>query len=179
MPTWFKRSSIVPVLKTSTSAELNDYHPMALTSVVMNCFVSMIKNLICFSSPSRLDPNIVCWATVDPWMMSQILHTTLSHLNIEVDGFTTLLFNDYSLVIKTIVPLSLFGKLRVLGLCSLLWCWLWIFFNWMATHGESKCHSCHLRKSPQRSRIPSSTHTESILTGKITAWCVNYSAEDR
>ncbi|KAK3564879.1 hypothetical protein QTP86_030818 [Hemibagrus guttatus] len=37
IPTCFKESIIVPVPKKTHPASLNDYHPVALTSVVMKC----------------------------------------------------------------------------------------------------------------------------------------------
>ncbi|KAK0148524.1 LINE-1 retrotransposable element ORF2 protein [Merluccius polli] len=49
VPTCFKRSTIVPVPKNASPACLNDYRPVALTSVVMKCFERLIKHYICAS----------------------------------------------------------------------------------------------------------------------------------
>lgn len=38
VPTCFKQSAIVPMPKTASTACLNDYRPVALTSVAMKCF---------------------------------------------------------------------------------------------------------------------------------------------
>ena len=38
VPTCFKRATIVPVSKKAKVTELNDYCPVALTSVIMKCF---------------------------------------------------------------------------------------------------------------------------------------------
>ncbi|KAK3552096.1 hypothetical protein QTP86_000241 [Hemibagrus guttatus] len=40
IPTCFKESIIVPVPKKTHPASINDYHPVALTSVVMKCFTT-------------------------------------------------------------------------------------------------------------------------------------------
>ena len=47
IPTCFKTSTIIPVPKKTSPACLNDYHPIALTSVVMKCFERLIKDFIC------------------------------------------------------------------------------------------------------------------------------------
>ncbi len=56
IPTCFKKSTIIPVPKKTRPACLNDYHPVALTSVVMKCFEWLVKDYICSSLPSTLDP---------------------------------------------------------------------------------------------------------------------------
>ncbi len=38
IPTCFKKSIIIPVPEKPRSACVNDYHPVALTSVVVKCF---------------------------------------------------------------------------------------------------------------------------------------------
>jgi hypothetical protein len=46
VPTWFKMSTIVPVPKKAKITELNDYRPVALTSVIMKCFERLVKDHI-------------------------------------------------------------------------------------------------------------------------------------
>ena len=41
--TCFKMSTIVPVPKKAKVTELNDYRPVALTSVIMKCFERLVK----------------------------------------------------------------------------------------------------------------------------------------
>ncbi|CDQ55918.1 unnamed protein product [Oncorhynchus mykiss] len=48
----FKRATIVPVPKKAKVTELNDYRPVALTSVIMKCFERLVKDHI----TSTLDP---------------------------------------------------------------------------------------------------------------------------
>lgn len=85
---------------------------MALTPAVMKCFERLIKDLICFSLLSMLDPL---------QFAHHVLHTTLSHIDIGRGNYVTLLFIDHSSAFNTIVPLRLFSNLRVLGLCSSLY----------------------------------------------------------
>jgi len=50
----FKWSTIVPV----SPACLNDYRPVALTSVVIKCFERLIKDYICAFLPPSMDPRL-------------------------------------------------------------------------------------------------------------------------
>ena len=52
----FKKSAIIPVPKKTRPVCLNNYHPPSLTSVVMKCFEQLVKDYICSSLPSTLDP---------------------------------------------------------------------------------------------------------------------------
>lgn len=56
VPSSFKQSIIVPVLKKPQPACHNDYRPEALTSVVMKCFERLVRDLITASLPDTLDP---------------------------------------------------------------------------------------------------------------------------
>ena len=42
VPTCFKRATIVPVSKKAKVTELNDYRPVALTSIIMKCFERLV-----------------------------------------------------------------------------------------------------------------------------------------
>ena len=44
--TCFKMATIVPVPKNAKITELNDYRPVALTSVIMKCFEKLVKDHI-------------------------------------------------------------------------------------------------------------------------------------
>ena len=61
MPTCFKRATIVPVPKKAKVTELNDSHPIALTSVIMKCFERLVKDHITSTLPSTLDPHQVAY----------------------------------------------------------------------------------------------------------------------
>ena len=45
VPTCFKHSTIVPVPKKSKPSSLNDYRPVAVTSIIMKCFERLVKNI--------------------------------------------------------------------------------------------------------------------------------------
>ncbi|KAK1785657.1 hypothetical protein P4O66_019004 [Electrophorus voltai] len=56
VPTCFKTTTIVPVPKKPTVSCLNDYHPVALTSIIMNCFERLVMRHIKTQFPPSLDP---------------------------------------------------------------------------------------------------------------------------
>ena len=56
VPTCFMMATIVPVPKKAKVTELNDYLPVALTSVIMKCFEKLVKDQITSTLPVTLDP---------------------------------------------------------------------------------------------------------------------------
>ncbi|KAI5092860.1 hypothetical protein C0J45_17251 [Silurus meridionalis] len=56
VPTCLKTTTIVPVPKKLTVSCLNDYHPVALTRIVMKCFERLVMRHIKTQLPPSLDP---------------------------------------------------------------------------------------------------------------------------
>ena len=56
VPTCFKRATTVPVPKKAKVTELNDYRPVALTSVIMKCLERLVKDHTTSTLPDTLDP---------------------------------------------------------------------------------------------------------------------------
>jgi hypothetical protein len=99
--TCFKRSTIVPVPKNAKVTELNNYCPIALTSVIMKFFERPVKYYIISTLPDTLDPpegGAVCpthhWGktTCPPGhlqhRMSQDGHHNFSNKCLQTDYFT-------------------------------------------------------------------------------------------
>jgi hypothetical protein len=111
MPTCIKQTTIVPVPKEGNL--LNDYRPVALTSVAMKCFERLAMAHINSILPDSLDPLQFTYrpniSTDDA--ISIALHTALSHLD-KRNTYVRMLFIDYSSVSNTIVPTKLITKLR-------------------------------------------------------------------
>ena len=53
--TCFKVYTIVPIPKIAKVTELNDYRPIALTSVIMKCFERLVKDHITSTLPDTID----------------------------------------------------------------------------------------------------------------------------
>ncbi len=110
---------------------LNDYRPVALTSIVMKVVERLVKNIICSSIPDTLDPLQFAYrpnrSTEDA--ISHILHCSLTHIDSNNGNYVRLLFIDYSSAFNTIVPKKLTCKLRDLGLNSSLCDWILDFLT--------------------------------------------------
>ncbi len=131
VPTSFKISVIIPVPKNSKPCCLNDYRPVALTSTVMKVFERLLKNLICSAVPATLDPLQFAYrpnrSTDDA--ISQVLHSSLTHIDSKNGNYVRLLFIDYSSAFNSIVPIKLAVKLTDLGLNSSLCDWIQDFLT--------------------------------------------------
>ncbi len=130
VPTSFKKSVIIPVPKSKPSC-LNDYRPVALTSTVMKVFERLLKKHICSSIPATLDPLQFAYrpnrSTDDA--ISQVLHSSLTHIDSKNGNYVRLLFMDYSSAFNTIVPTKLAVKLSDLGITSSLCDWIQDFLT--------------------------------------------------
>ncbi len=127
--TSFKKSVIIPVTKNSKPSCLNDYRPVALTS--MKVFERLLKNHICSSITATLDSLQFAYrpnrSTDDA--ISQILHSSLTHIDSKNGNYVRLLFIDYSSAFNTIVPTKLAVKLSDLGITSSLCDWIQDFLT--------------------------------------------------
>ena len=77
IPTCFKQTAIGPVPKNTKVTCLNDYRPIALTSVAMKYFERLVMAHINTIIPETLDPSNLHTAPTDPQMMQSLLHSTL------------------------------------------------------------------------------------------------------
>ncbi len=128
VPTPFKKSVIIPVPKNSKPSCLNDYRPVALTSTVMKVFERLLKKHICSSIPATLDPLQFAYrpnrSTDDA--ISQVLHSSLTHIDSKNGNYVRLLFIDYSSAFN---PTKLAVKLSDLGLNTSLCDWIQDFLT--------------------------------------------------
>ncbi len=131
VPTSFKKSIIIPVPKNNKPSCLNDYRPVALTSIVMKVFERLVKSHISSSIPVTLDPLQFAYrpnrSTDDA--ISHILHSSITHIDSSNGNYARLLFIDYSSAFNTIVPIKLTSKLTGLGLNTSLCDWIQDFLT--------------------------------------------------
>ncbi|KAK3526574.1 hypothetical protein QTP70_030712, partial [Hemibagrus guttatus] len=152
IPTCFKESIIVPVLKKTHPASLNDYRPVALTSVVLKCLERLVKDFIISSLPDTLDPlQFACRpnrSTDDA--ISHLLHTSLTHLDTRKGNYIKMLFVDYSSEFNTIIPSTLTTKLQHLQLCVTLEP---PSFRYLGVHiTQDLSWSCHINTVVKKAR---------------------------
>jgi len=93
--------------------------------MVIKCFKRLIKDYICAFLPPFMDPLLFAYrpnrSTNDA--VSQVLHSSLSHLDSPKGGYVRMLFIDYSSAFNTIVSTRLAVKLIELGLNTPLGSW--------------------------------------------------------
>ncbi len=130
VPLCFKKSTIVPIPKKNKITCLNDWRPVALTTIFSKCFEKLIRDYICSVLPASLDPLQFAYrsnrSTDDA--IAFTLHTALSHLE-NKNAYVRMLFVDYSSAFNTIVPATLVAKLQTLGLNRSLCSWILDFLT--------------------------------------------------
>ena len=124
IPSCLKTSTIIPVPKKNSVSSLNDYRPVALTSVAMKCFEKLVRSHITSVLPPDLDPYQFAYranrSTEDA--IATTLHSTLNHLE-QKGSYARLLFVDYSSAFNTIMPDRLVSKMAELGVSSSICQW--------------------------------------------------------
>ena len=121
---------IVPVPKNPSLASLNDYRPVALTSVVMKVFERLVLRSLKAATDHQLDPHQFAYRankSVDDAVVLA-LHHILQYL--ETSGtYARVLFVDFSSMFNTIIPRKLFNKLILIGVERSLCMWILDFLQ--------------------------------------------------
>ena len=104
VPTCFKMA-IVPVPNKAKVTELNDYRPIALTSVIMKFFERIVKDHITSTLPVTLDP--LQFAYRPNRSTDDAIAITLPYPIWKRGISVRMLLIDYSSVFNTIVPSKL------------------------------------------------------------------------
>uniref|UniRef100_A0AAV2KND4 Reverse transcriptase domain-containing protein n=1 Tax=Knipowitschia caucasica TaxID=637954 RepID=A0AAV2KND4_KNICA len=116
VPACFKSSIIVPVPKKPRITGLNDYRPVALTSVVMKSFERLVLSHLKSLTSPLLDPLQFAYRanrSVDD-AINLALHHILQHLD-SPGTYARVLFVDFSSAFNTILPSLLQDKLSQLN----------------------------------------------------------------
>ena len=125
IPICFKTSVVIPVPKKQPIKSINDYRPVALTSVIMKVFEKIVLNYLkSFISPI-LDPAQFAYRTnrcVED-AVALTLHNILKHLELP-NSYVRVLFIDYSSAFNTIVPIKLYKKLQDMSIPISICNWL-------------------------------------------------------
>ncbi len=125
VPSCFKRSTIIPVPKKPKITELNDYRPVALTSVVMKSFERLVLAYLKASTGPLLDPLQFAYRanrSVDD-TVNMGLHFILQHLD-RPGTYVRILFVDFSSAFNTIIPDTLQNKLTQLSVPTSVCQWI-------------------------------------------------------
>ena len=152
VPSVWKKSTICPVPKKNSPSCLNDYRPVALTSIVMKCFERIVlKHLLSFTA-HNMDPFQFAYKPhrgTDDAVLT-LLHNAFLHVN-ETGSFVRILFVDFSSAFNTIQPHLLALKLLNLNVDSKLILWL---ISFLVGRTQSVCFQSAVS-------VPKSTSTGS------------------
>lgn len=157
VPRSFKESIIIPVPKKSPVTCLNDYRPIALTSVLMKCLERLVFDYIKREISVSSDPLQFAYRknrSVED-AISVALNFVYEHLDTG-NANVRMLFIDYSSAFNTIIPSNLVHKLRCLGLCEAVCEWI---FNFLIC-------------SPQKVRIGDRLSDECVLSTGSPQGCI-------
>lgn len=120
IPTCLKSATIIPLPKKEAISGLNDYHPVALTPVIMKCFERLVEQYSKASLPDTVDPHQFTYranrSTEDA--ITTTLHTALLQLERQ-SNYVRILFIDCSSACSTVIPDRLIAKFA--GFRSLLY----------------------------------------------------------
>uniref|UniRef100_A0A673LUN5 Reverse transcriptase domain-containing protein n=1 Tax=Sinocyclocheilus rhinocerous TaxID=307959 RepID=A0A673LUN5_9TELE len=125
VPSCFKRSTIIPVPKKPKITGLNDYRPVALTSVVMKSFEKLVLAHLKDITGPLLDPLQFAYRanrSVDD-AVNMGLHYVLQHLD-RPGTYVRILFVDFSSAFNTIIPNLLLPKLSQLSVPTSVCQWI-------------------------------------------------------
>ncbi|KAK3505641.1 hypothetical protein QTP70_021285, partial [Hemibagrus guttatus] len=130
VPACFKTSAIVPVPKKTKITGLNDYRPVALTSVVMKSFERLVLSYLKDITDPLLDPLQFAYRanrSVDD-AVNMALHFILQHLDFP-GSYARILFVDFSSAFNTIIPALLRDKLFQLNVPDSMCSWITDFLT--------------------------------------------------
>ncbi|KAI5613979.1 gastrula zinc finger protein XlCGF28.1-like [Silurus asotus] len=201
VPSCFKQSTIVPVPK---KPQLNDYRPVALTSVVMKCFKRLVIDFITASLPDTLDPlHWRSWDTVvvglisnndemaylqevknlQRWCQENNLLLNVSKTKELIVDFSTKQERSYQPLNICGTPVERVDSFRYLGVHitkDLSWS---CHINTLVKKARQRLyHLRRLRDFKLPSQVLKTFYTctiESVLTGSITSWFGNSTMQDR
>ncbi len=130
VPSCFKCSTIITVPKKLKITGLNDYRPVALTSVVMKTFERLVLAYLKDITGPLLDPLQFAYRanrSVDD-AVNMGLHYTLQYLD-KPGTYARILFVDFSSAFNTIVPDTLLNKLTQLSVPTSICQWITSFLT--------------------------------------------------
>ena len=125
VPKTWKASTIVPVPKKPSPSELNDYRPVALTSVVMKSMERAVLSHLTDVTDTQMDPMQFAYrkARGTDDACAELIYQIFEHLEMQ-GNYVRLLFVDFSSAFNTMLPSVLVDKLSTMSVSSSLCRWI-------------------------------------------------------
>ncbi len=130
VPDSWKRSTIIPVPKKSRPQQLNDYRPIALTSILAKCMEKIVRKHLLDGVASMLDPLQFAYRArrgVEDASVT-LLNLVSKHLE-DTQTYARILFIDFSSAFNTIEPCVLIRRLISMDVNSDLVLWICDFLT--------------------------------------------------
>ena len=121
----FKKAIIIPVPKKYTASCLNDYRPVALTSVVMKTLEHLVLQFLKSIIDPLLDQFQFAYRnnrSVDDAVAIRLFYV-LKHID-SPNTYAMILFVDFSSAFNTTIPLKPFDKIQSLGVPQSMCLWI-------------------------------------------------------
>ncbi|KAL8583159.1 hypothetical protein ACOMHN_046543 [Nucella lapillus] len=130
IPLIWKASTIIPIPKKPSPSTLNDYRPVALTSIPFKCLERIVLRRLLGATRPFQDPLQFAYSpnrsTEDA--INTVVHTVLHHLE-RPGTYARLLFLDFSSAFNTIQPHLMMRKQMVMDVNPRIIRWLCSFFT--------------------------------------------------
>ena len=130
IPMAWKTSKIIPVPKSNSAKEMNDFRPVALTSVTFKCLEKLVLTHILPVCKPFLDPYQFAYKSKRGVEDAILLFTNnvYSHLDVP-KSYVRTLFIDFSSAFNTIQPHLLIPKLLNMGVSKNMSMWILDFLT--------------------------------------------------
>ena len=130
IPRIWKTSTIVPVAKKRSAKELNNYRPVALTSIPFKCAEKIVLRLLRSETAGHQDPLQFAYSkdksTEDAILT--LLHRLYDHLD-KPKSYARVLFIDFFSAFNTMQPHLLVEKLLAMSVNPVLIHWIFSFLT--------------------------------------------------
>ena len=159
IPTAWKHSIIIPVPKNQNPNKLNDFRPVALTSIVMKCFEKIIKTALLNAVYGKLDPLQFAYQNtlgVEDALLT-VCNAVTKHLDQTPTNFARILYADFSSAFNAMDTNILLTKLCSMGIPQYL-------VNW---YQDFLCHR------PQQVKLGAYVSDEKTLSIGCPQGCVS------
>ena len=130
IPTCWKSAIVIPVAKTQRASQLNDYRPVALTSIVMKCFERLIMQNLLPSVSSLIDNLQFAYQpkkSVNDAVLT-LVHMIAQHTD-KLGHYARVSFIDFSSAFNTIKVHIMIEKLRQVDVKPSLILWITDFLS--------------------------------------------------
>jgi hypothetical protein len=130
VPKLWRSSTIVPVPKKRGASQLNDFRPVALTSVPMKCAERLVLKHLRAETAAHQDPLqfAYCQGRNTQDAILTLLHGLYEHLD-QSGSYARLLFVDFSSAFNTLQPHLLVEKLLAMDVNPGLISWVYSFMT--------------------------------------------------